>query len=1353
MISKFSVKKPYTVLVGVLLVIVLGVVSLMRMTADLLPSMDLQYALIITTDMGASPEKVEMEVTAPIEAAMATTTGIKNVGSMSYNSYSVVTCEYDDSVNMDSVVIEIQQSLDQISGYWGDNVGTPMIMKINPDMLPVMTASVDVEGMSALEITEYVDTELIPAFESLEGVASASASGMLEETVMVTLDPIKIQAINDLVQAEVKGEFKKPQAEINDAISEIEKGKDAMGEGSDALSDAFNEVMDGKEQLLEAETELKKQYTSLVEGRDQLEQLVNVVVPILELRDQSIQELEEAKKSENSKKEAAEKAEKELGAQAVNWIPFQQKEEKLNNEIEELQKEIEEATANEETDKIAELQKNLDDKKKDLEILTATEEYQKAKAEYEGAQAKYTAAKADYETAKAFVENGPTVQKALDDQILAYAKDFKELGLDIKTADDIPKIAPALENALKQMNDGVGQMEEALVMIEEQKNALQSGIDTLNTEAAKAAIEMGSAAAEMAVASSSLEQAKTALEDAKEQALESADMEGILTIETLSGLIVAQNFDMPAGYAYNDDTQYLVRVGESVKSVDELKDLVLMDMGMDSVGMIRLGDVADIEILDNSDETYAVVNGNPSVSVSFEKQTGYSTGEVTDRLLDKFESMEEQNPDLTISVLMDQGVYIDLIVDSVVQNMLIGAILAILVLIVFLKDYRPTIVVAISIPFSVIFAIVLMYFTDISLNMISLSGLMIGVGMLVDNSIVVIENIYRLRNEGLSIRKACVEGANQVAGAIMASTLTTVCVYIPIIFTEGMTRQLFVDLALTIAFTLFASLAVALTVVPAMSSYTLKKPKEIKTSGYDKMRAWYGRSLEGCLNHKWLVLVVSVALLLGSAAVSLSKGLTFMDMEMETNQMTVTIAPKEGELLTFEELTGFSDEVIERISEIEGIGTIGASAGGSSTSALLGGTSDSVTMYVLLEEGADVTTSQVSEEILKRTEDLDCEISSSAASMDMTAMFGSGLSIHIKGSDLDILQQLAAETAKIVEETEGTVDVKDGLDEATPQWTITVDKEKAAEYGMTVAQVFQLVMNDMASSTSTTTISTDIKDYAVYLQTEEQSDLQLDDIKTLTFTHVDKEGEEKEIPLTDICTMKETSTLSTIYRDSQQRYLTVSCGIDEEHNVTLVSNEVQEKIAELDIPEGYEIEMAGEDETINEAMSQMLLMMLLAIIFIYLVMVAQFQSLLLPFIIMFTIPLAFTGGFMGLLIFNKEVSVIAMLGFIMLAGVIVNNGIVLIEYITQARQEGKLKREAIVEAGIIRLRPILMTALTTILAMVPASLGFGEGAEMMQPMSITMVGGLVYGTVLTLIVIPCVYDLFTREKSMVEEEL
>ena len=1298
MISRFSVKKPYTVLVGVLLVIVLGVVSLTRMTTDLLPDMELQYALIITTDMGASPEKVEMEVTAPIEAAMATTTGIKNVGSMSYNSYSIVTCEYDQSVNMDSVIIEIQQSLDQLSGAWGDNVGAPMIMRINPDMLPVMTAAVDMEDKTALEITEYVDTELIPAFESLEGVASASASGMLEETVVVTLDPVKIEALNRLVQAEIKGEFKEPQSEINNAISEIEKGKDAMSSGGDALSEAFDEVMKGKEQLLAAEKELKTQYEELVEKRSELQQLSNVVLPILELRNQSIQSLKEAQEVLPQQEASMKALEAELAELMQQTPPDQEKIDEVN--------------------------------------------------------AKYLAAKATYEATKLIVDQGAEAWAALDAQLLEYAGSLNETGmLEIKTSEDLDKIKPALEEALKQMDAGIAQMEAGIKTIEAQKNELQGAIDTINTEAAKAAMEMGMAAAELSTGAASLEQAKTALEEAKETALDSADMGGILTVETLSGLIVAQNFDMPAGYAYEDDTQYLIRVGEAVKNVKELETLVLMDMGMESVGLIRLGDVANIEVLDNSDETYAIVNGNPGITLSFEKQTGYSTGEVTDRLLEKFESMEEQNDGLHITVLMDQGVYIDLIVDSVVQNMIVGAILAVLILIVFLKDYRPTIVIALSIPLSVVTAIVLMYFTDISLNIISLSGLMLGVGMLVDNSIVVIENIYRLRSEGMSIRKACVEGSNQVAGAIVASTLTTVSVYIPIIFTEGMTRQLFEDLALTVAFTLGASLLVALTVVPAMSSYTLKKTKETKTPLYDRMKNWYGNVLEACLNHKVLVFVMSVALLAGSAALSLAKGFTFMDMDMETNQLTVSIAAKEGERFTFQELTEMSNQVIEKISDIEGVGTIGASAGGDAASSLLGGSSQTVTMYILLDEEAEVTTKEITGKIAERTKDLNCEVSTSSSSMDMTALFGSGLSLQIKGSDLNTLQELAKEAAKILEETEGAIEIEDGLEEATPQWTITVDKEKAAGYGLTVAQVFQLVYAEMASTTSATTISTDIKDYKVYLQTENQSELELDDIKELTFVHKDKEGEEKEIPLTDICIMEETTTLGTIYRDSQTRYLTVSCGIDEEHNVTLVSNEVQKKLDALEIPEGYEIEMAGEDETIKESMEQMLLMLLLAVIFIYLIMVAQFQSLLLPFIIMFTIPLAFTGGFLALFASGMEVSIISMLGFIMLAGVIVNNGIVLIEYITQARQEGKLKREAIVEAGVIRLRPILMTALTTILAMVPSSLGFGEGAEMMQPMAMTMVGGLTYGTILTLIVIPCVYDAFTKEKNMVEEEL
>ena len=522
---------------------------------------------------------------------------------------------------------------------------------------------------------------------------------------------------------------------------------------------------------------------------------------------------------------------------------------------------------------------------------------------------------------------------------------------------------------------------------------------------------------------------------------------------------------------------------------------------------------------------------------------------------------------------------------------------------------------------------------------------------------VVIENIYRLRGEGYSIRKAAVEGSKQVTGAIIASTLTTISVYAPIIFTEGITRQLFVDLALTIAYTLVASLVVALTFVPAMASVTLRKTKDIRHPWFDAVREWYGRVLEWCLRFKPLVLIIAVVLLIGSAALSLSKGLNFMDMDMETNQLSVTISAKEGEKLTFEELTQASDDVIQRISKIKGIKTVGAMAGGDSTMNLMVGGNDSVSMYILLDEDSKVKASDVEEKIVSRTKDLDCKVETNSSSMDYSSYFGSGLSVRIKGNDIDTLQKLAKEVADVMKQTKGTVDVDDGLEDMEPQLTISVDKEKAAEYGYTVAQVYQLVSAKMADSKSATTISTDIKDYKVYVQTQEQTDTKLDDIRQMTFTHTDKDGKEKEIPLTKICEMKDTTTLSTMKRDAQTRYITVSCGVDEDHNVTLLGNKIQKSMDKLNVPEGYHIEMTGEDETISDSMSQLVLMMILAVIFIYLIMVVQFQSLVSPFIIMFSIPLAFTGGFIALLLTGQEVNVLAMLGFIMLAGLIVNNGI------------------------------------------------------------------------------------------------
>ena len=533
----------------------------------------------------------------------------------------------------------------------------------------------------------------------------------------------------------------------------------------------------------------------------------------------------------------------------------------------------------------------------------------------------------------------------------------------------------------------------------------------------------------------------------------------------------------------------------------------------------------------------------------------------------------------------------------------------------------------------------------------------------------------------------------------------------------------------------------------------LLSEKDIKHPWFDRFKDWYGNVLGTCLRFKPVVFIAAVVLLVGSGALCMSRGMTFMDMDMESNQISLTIEAKDDEKLDFKQLTELSDKVMDKISDIKGIDTIGATAGGSSTMNLMSSGSDSVSMYILLDEKSDVSSDKVIDEIEKRTKNLDCKVTASSQAMDSSEFFGSGLSVRIKGNDIDKLQKLAGDVADILKDTNGVTDIDDGLGDTTNELKITVDKEKAAKYGYTVAQVYQLVSGEISSQKSATTITTDIKDYEVYLQSAEQSDVTVDDIKNLTFTYKDNDGSEKEIPLSDICTISQEQTLSTIHRDAQTRYITVSGAVDENHNVTLLSNKIKSKIDKLSIPDGYSIDMEGEDETINESMSQLGLMLVLAVIFIYLIMVAQFQSLLSPFIIMFCIPLAFTGGFIALFITGNELGIISMLGFIMLAGLIVNNGIVLIDYINQARREGMSKHEAIIDAGRTRLRPILMTAMTTILAMFTSAIGIGDGSDMIKPMAIAIIGGLVYGTILTLIVIPCIYDAFNREKSMVEEEL
>lgn len=1296
---------------------------------------------------------------------------------MSYDNYSMVILEYEQSTNMDSAMIEIQQQLDQLTGQFPDSVGTPIIMQIDPDMMPVMIASADVDGMDQAEVSDYVDNELLPLLESIEGVASVTATGVLDTDLQVTMDQEKIDALNEQILSKIDAQFTDAQAELDKASSKINSGKKKLSDGEKEMGSQLgageNEIINNKIQLFNTEADLTTQLSDLQKSQSSMDGAIKSLQSAYDGATQlqsAIDGLQKAKDGVSQAKSGAKQLYamkpqlQQLAASVPAWggtLPtdyntFITTLESTVNYMKTLTDPVKQAQAAQMEQMLTGLKSSMTPEIYKALVASASETDFVAYMESTAIAQINAQAGTSYTSESDIASQIVTLQSKLDDinvMLMNQASSFADAGVTLTSYKDIPAAISKLSESKTQIATGIATIESAQTQVADGKTSLDDALVTLNESQIAGIMEMSKGYADLAVAANKIEEGQSQLDDVKEQSKDSADLNTILTMDTLKNLLTAQNFSMPAGYVTEGNEQYLVRVGDEVTSKADLENLVLMDLGMDGIEPIRLSDVADIEYIDNSGDSYSKVNGNPAVMLSIEKQTGYSTGDVTDRLLDKFDSLEKENTSLHLSVLMNQGIYIDMIVKSVVENMIVGAILAIIVLLLFLKDIKPTLVIACSIPLSVVFAVVLMYFTHITLNIISLSGLALGIGMLVDNSIVVIENIYRLRGEGYSIRKAAVEGASQVTGAITASTLTTVCVFAPIIFTEGITRQLFVDIALTIAFTLAASLLVALTFVPMMAAGLLKNTKEIRHNLFDKVKDFYGKILAVCLRFKPIVFIAVIVLLGTSVVAAFSRGYSFMDMNMETNQISATISAKEDQTLTFGELTEMADEVVEKAMTIDGIETIGAMAGGSALSMMGSSSTDSISMYMILDEESEVSSADVIEQLDELTKDMDCEVTTDTSASDMTSLMGSGLTINVKGNNLDKLQELAGEVAKVVENTEGTVDVDDGLANTTPSFTISVDKEKAAKYGMTVAQVFQLVYGEMASSTSATTISTDVNDYQVYVQSEEQSDVTLDDIKKLTFTYTDREGNETEVALSDIAQFEEGYTLGTINRDAQTRYISVTAGVDDDHNVSLLSNEIQKELDKIDLPEGYSIEMAGEDEMIADAMNQLYLMLLLAVIFIYLVMVAQFQSLLSPFIIMFTIPLAFTGGLFALYFTGNEVSVVAMIGFVMLAGIIVNNGIVMVDFINQLRRGGMEKKDAIIESGKTRLRPILMTALTTILSMSTMAVGLGEGSEMMQPMAIVTVGGLLYGTLLTLIVVPCIYDAFNRNKSMVEEDL
>ena len=1307
MLSKFSVRKPYTVLVAVVLVIVLGILSFSNMSTDLMPDMEFPYAIVMTTYPGASPEEIETAVTKPVEQAMASITNMKQVSSVSNSNMSVVILEFNENTDMNSATIDMRESLDTVSAQWDDSIGNPTIMKINPDMMPIMVAALDYDNMDSVGVTEKAENDIIPELESVEGVASVSASGEVDKKIEVIVQEDKIKEMNQKVQDAIDGK-------LQDASDKIEKNKNKIRDGKDTLSDKQDQAAD-----------------KLAKGEAKLNQSSEKMKKTLETINTNLKTIESKEKELKTAEKQVKTGQAQISTQKAS-----------------LQATIKMLTATKTS--LTQLQASLSaltEQKQALETqIAAVGETAELKSQLEAVNTQLTVMQ------QKLTEQGMT-QEDLPGKITEVESGLSKAqeGMQTITAQE-KKLAASkkqLKSGKKKIAAGKAKLLDAKDKLEKGQISVEEAKNEISKQKVLVAIKLSVAEVQVNTGESKLDEAEKQLKDSKKTTKEGADLKKIITKSMVENILKAENFDMPAGYITDNEASYLVKVGEKVESQKDIENLVICDMGFDDLDPIRLSDVADIAVTDNSKDVYTMVNGNPAVALTMEKATGYSTGDVTKRLESRLDQLEKDNEGLHTTVLMNQGLYIDLVVDSVVDNLLYGALFSIIILLLFLKDLRPTFIVACSIPLSVVAAVVLMYFSGVTLNVISLSGLALGVGMLVDNSVVVIENIFRLRNEeGYSIKEASIEGAKQVGGAILASTLTTICVFAPIVFTEGITRQLFTDLALTLAYSLLASLVVALTLVPAMSQGMLRKVKDNPNKLIVKIQNLYGKVLSVLLHKKIFVLLGALVLLVVFALLSVSRGTAFMP-EMRSTQMTATISiPKDDDTMSKQDLYEKSNEVMEQFLKVDGVETVGAMSGGGGMMSMMSGGSDSISVYVLLNEDNKRSNQDIKKEMEEKVKNIPCDVSIEASAMDMSSMFGSGITMRIKGKDLDKIQKISEDIMKQLEGVDGITEITNGMEDASQEFRITVKKDKAMEYSLTVAQVFQQINARVKEASSATTLSTDTEDLDVYVSDEKDEKLKRSDIEKMKIEYTDSQTQKtKKVKLSKIADFSMADTPSSINRINQTRYMTVSLTLGDDYNVGLVSNDVHAVLDKYEMPSGYELEFTGEDETINESIKQVALMFIVGVIFMYLIMVAQFQSLLSPFIILFTIPLAFTGGFMGLWISGSEVSVIALIGFVMLSGIIVNNGIVLVDYINQLREQGMTKYEAIVEAGKTRLRPILMTALTTILGLLPMIISSDSGSDMIRPMSIVTIGGLIYGTLLTLFVVPCIYAILNRKKD------
>ena len=1376
--EKFSVKRPFTILVAVIAVIVLGFVSVMSIPMDLLPQISLPYMLVITTYPGASPEKVELEISEPMENALGTIANVKNVNTVSAENYSLTQLEFEDGTDIDSAMVKVSSAVNQLSQTLPDTAGVPNILEISMDMVATMYIAIEREGYDVYELSDYVSNEVIPHFERAEGVASVTDVGLVKKTVQVELNQTKINALNDKILTETTKALEEAKSQLDDAQGQVDAGQALLEEqessfGSTLASGIFDSIRGGASEIAGS----MGGFLEVVRAR--LAAIQASVGTYGQDQDSISEAVTEAQTAYNTAQAKVTALSAALAEAQAAYAAAQQA---VTEAGEEVTPELQEAAAL----ALSALTKAATD------LVAAQEELTQAATILQNAMLKGSALVDVDLLSGQIAEAIASVDEALESldgssisSLMASVTKISGVLARVRViASQVAMIDVngIMTEALQGLNGGLDGLSGLIAQVPALLTSMESVFGMLTQGQLDAAVGFSTAAQQLSMAQTQLSAARQQYESSRAAALENANADALLTPQTLSQIIYAQNFSMPAGYIDDkNDQSWLLKIGDEYEDSTEIADSLLVEM--DVIGSVRLSDVADITVIDNSDMSYSKLNGEQAVVLSIYKGSTSGTNEVSRNINKAIRELEEKDPGTEVLILMDQGQYISIIVNDLLRSMLLGALLAIIILAIFLRDIRPTFLVGLSIPLSVMFALVLMYFTDLSLNIMTLSGLSLGIGMLVDNSIVVIENIFRLRGRDMAAPRAAVQGAKQVAGAITASTLTTICVFFPMVFTTGTVRELLVPMALSISFCLFASLVVAMTVVPAASSTVFRrfKPKNSKIMG--RVQNVYGKTLRWCLRHKLVTVAGAIALLAVCIVRLITMGIVIIpDISGEDIQVTIVTPEGDERAESYKKV----DNVLQAIMDVDGVSSVGIMDASSTTGLISSMQSNSSVYgsyicYVTPESGA--WTGEM-KELCKRiedaTDDLDCEITVSTGGMsDMTSLLASGLTINISGNDLETLNKVSEDVMDIVAQVNGFSNILNGSENAAKTLHLVIDRDKAMSYGLTVAQIYAQIAQRLTTSVTSTTITTGgeklevvILDKTNKLTRENILDMEfeaadmaaaagasagasgMDAQAFAAMTGAEESGsasassESKVHKLKEFATLEETSAQGTITRKNLTRYISVTAETDEGYNLALLTRKLEDKLAAYEPPQGYKVEIEGESSEINDMLTQMSKLMALALLFIYLVMVAQFQSLLSPFIVMFTIPLAFTGGMIGLIIANEQLSMLSLMGFLILMGTVVNNGIVFVDYTNQLRIGGMERRDALVATGRTRMRPILMTAMTTILAMMQLIIGKGMGSQMGRGMAIVIASGLIYATLMTLYIIPVMYDIFFRRAPL-----